>query len=67
MPPGHYELVEDHLMTNQQMITAIVSSIQTDANVLLVMRAIITNNVPNVSTAQLQAICAVLGINTGGQ
>lgn len=51
-------------MTNQQMITAIVSSIQTDANTVLLMRALITNNLSNVTTAQLINICAVLGIST---
>jgi len=51
-------------MTNQQMIAAITSSIQTDANIIILIRALITNNLTVVSTLQLQAMCAALGITT---
>lgn len=54
-------------MTNAQMIAAIIAAIQTDANVILVMRAVVTNNLPNVSTTQLTNICTILGIDTSGQ
>lgn len=53
-------------MTNQQMITAIISSIQTDENVIILMRLVITNNIGNLDILHLQAICQALGINTSG-
>lgn len=51
-------------MSNQDMITAILSSIQTEGNLELLLRAMIANNLPNVSTIQLQNLCAALGIPT---
>lgn len=54
-------------MTNQQMVAAILQSIQTESNLVLLLQAMIANNINNVPTAQLQAMCAVLGINTSGQ
>lgn len=51
-------------MSNQDMITAIINAIQTDANVIILMRTMITNNIVNVPTPNLQAICAALGIPT---
>lgn len=51
-------------MTNAQMIAAIINSIQTDANLIILLRLVVTTNIPNVSTTQLQAACAVLGIQT---
>lgn len=51
-------------MTNQQMITAILNAIQTEANLNTMLILMITNNIGNVSTAQLQAMCAALGIPT---
>lgn len=51
-------------MSNQDMINAILASIQTDANLFLLLRTMITNNIVIVPTAQLQAMCAVLGIPT---
>lgn len=51
-------------MTNAQMVTAITNSIQTDANLIILIRLLLTNNLPNGSTIQLQAACAALGIVT---
>lgn len=53
-------------MTNQQMIAAILSSIQTQSNLVLLLQAMIANNIVNVPTANLQAMCTVLGIDTSG-
>lgn len=46
------------------MITAILNAIQTEANLNTMLILMITNNIGNVSTAQLQAMCAALGIPT---
>lgn len=51
-------------MTNQQMIAAILNSIQTESNLILLLQTMIANNISNVPTANLQAMCAVLGIST---
>lgn len=51
-------------MTNQQMITAILNSVATDSNLIILLRLAVTTNIGNVSTAQLQAMCAALGIPT---
>lgn len=48
------------------MIAAIINSIQTDANLIILLRQAVTNNIGNVPTYQLQAICTLLGINTSG-
>lgn len=53
-------------MTNQQMIDAILQSIQNDAKLLTLMRASIAQNLPNLETARLQILCAALGISTSG-
>lgn len=51
-------------MSNQDMITAILTAIQTDSNLLLLLRLMIANNIGNVQTPQLQAMCTALGIAT---
>lgn len=59
-------------MTNQQMIAAIIQAIQTDTNLLILLRLSVTNNIVNVIPAdgslstQLLMACQVLGINTSG-
>ena len=57
-------------MTQQQMIAAITSSLQTAdsngefSNVILLLQAIIINGMPNYTITQLQTMCTVLNINT---
>lgn len=51
-------------MSNQDMITAILTSIQTESNLVILLQAMIANNIGNVPPAQLQAMCAALGIPT---
>lgn len=51
-------------MSNQDMITAILTAIQTQVNLNTLLIAMITNNIGGQSTQQLQAMCAVLGIPT---
>lgn len=51
-------------MSNQDMITAILNAIQTDENVIILVRALITGNIPNVPTATLQAAMQALGLTT---
>lgn len=52
-------------MSDQDMVSAIVASIATDSNVLVLIRALLVNNVTNVMvTQQLQNICNILGIPT---
>lgn len=59
-------------MTNEQMIAAIISAIQTDANLITLMRLMLSNNISNVvppddsPSPQLLAACHVLGIDTSG-
>ena len=53
-------------MSNQDMINAILTSIQTQSNLNTLLQLMISNNIINVSTAQLQAMCAALNINTSG-
>lgn len=59
-------------MTNQQMIQAIIQSIQTDTNLLILIRVLVSNNIVNVVPAdgslspQLLAACQALGINSSG-
>lgn len=50
-------------MTPQQMITAILASIQTQSNLNLLLITMISNNIGNVPLANLQAMCTVLGID----
>lgn len=51
-------------MTDQQKIQAILQAIQTDSNLFTVMRAGIANNIGNLDTAHLDALCQALGIPT---
>lgn len=57
-------------MTNQQMIAAILQSIQTDSNLLILLRVIVANNISNVIpqdgslSPQLLIACQALSINT---
>lgn len=57
-------------MTNQDMVTAIIQSIQTDSNLIILLRLMITNNLPNVIpqdgsiSPQLMVACQALGIPT---
>lgn len=51
-------------MSDQDKITAILSSIQTDANLLALLRLSVTRNIGFVPSANLDAICAALGIDT---
>lgn len=53
-------------MSNQDMITAIITAIQDNAKLMLVMRIGIMNNIGNLDTVHLQALCAALGIDTSG-
>lgn len=50
-------------MTQQQMITAILSAIQTQDNLNLLLQTMIANNIDVVPIPQLQAMCQVLGID----
>lgn len=50
-------------MDNNGMISAITSSIQTEANLIALITAQITGSLEFMSTDQLQAICAVLEID----
>jgi len=52
------------MMSDQDMINAILASIQTDANLILLMRYLMTETVPVQATGELQAMCAALGIAT---
>lgn len=51
-------------MSDQDMITAIINAIQTDSNLILLMRAVVTNNIGNVQTSQLQAMMTLLNLPT---
>lgn len=53
-------------MNDQDMMTAIIASIQTQSNLLLLLQAMIANNVPIQTTTKLQMMCAILGIDTSG-
>lgn len=49
-------------MTQQQMVDAIVSYIQTDANLIKVLRIVIANNLPTADPTRLAAIITALSI-----
>lgn len=57
-------------MSNQDMINAILNSIQTDANLIILIRFLVGRNIYNVVPAdgstspQLQVACQILGIPT---
>lgn len=50
-------------MTDQERVIAIIQAIQDQNTLLLVLKALITNNLPNASSEQLTNICTLLGIN----
>ncbi len=50
-------------MSQQQMITAIIAAVQTDANLITLFSFMLANNLPNVPLAQLEAMCTALGID----
>jgi len=50
-------------MNTAQMITAITNSIQTDANMILLVRALFTNSLGTRQDFQLQNVCTILGID----
>lgn len=50
-------------MSDQDMINAIVSSIQNDANMLILIRSLLTVAVDNMTSDQLRAACTTLGIS----
>lgn len=49
-------------MSDQDRVTAIINAIQTDETLLSVLRILVSNNLPNTSSDQLQALCLALGI-----
>lgn len=52
------------MMTDEQMIQAIIQSIQADDKLIVLIRASVTMNIPIQVTPRLQAICTLLGIDT---
>lgn len=50
-------------MSDQDRINAIVAAIANDSNLLIVLRALISNNLANAPTAQLQNIMNLLGLS----
>lgn len=51
-------------MSDQDRVTAIINAIQTDANLIILIRALITNNLPNALTQQLINAQTVLELPT---
>lgn len=49
-------------MTDMQKIQAILAAIQTDSQLMLLLRTMITNNIVNVPSANLDAMMIVLGL-----
>lgn len=49
-------------MSDQDKITAILAAIQDDQNLIMLIRALVTNNLPIVSSMQLHAMMVVLGL-----
>lgn len=49
-------------MTDTQKIQAILTAIQTDSQLMLLLRTMIANNIVNVPSANLDAMMAVLGL-----
>lgn len=45
----------------QNQLTYIINQIQTDANLVALLRIAVTNNIGNVSDTQLQALYTALG------
>lgn len=50
-------------MTDQDKITAILNAIQDNNQLMLLLRTMISNNIVNVPSANLNAMCYVLGIS----
>lgn len=50
-------------MSQADMIAAIINAIQTDSNLLILLRGAVTNNIGNVPILQLQAIMTALGLS----
>jgi hypothetical protein len=53
-------------MSQADMITAITNSIQTEANLILLLQSQIAASLSFMTQDQLQAICNVLNIDTSG-
>lgn len=51
-------------MSDTDKITAIIQAIQIDANLMILLKISVAKNIGNVSSDQLTAICAALGIQT---
>lgn len=51
-------------MTDQDRINSILAAIQADAQLMLLLRTMITNNIVNVPTSNLIAMQMVLGLPT---
>lgn len=49
-------------MTDAQKITAILNAIQTDSQLLLLLKTMISTNIINVPSANLDSMMIVLGI-----
>lgn len=49
-------------MTDQQKMTLILNAIQTDINVIILLRLLITNNLPNMTSIQLENVMQALQI-----
>lgn len=49
-------------MTDQDKVIAILSAIQTDQNVIILLRALLTNNIPNMTPIQLENVMIILNI-----
>lgn len=51
-------------MSDQDKVTAILTAIQDNNQLMLLLRTMITNNINNVPSANLTAMCYLLGIST---
>lgn len=49
-------------MTDQDKITAILNAIQDNNQLMLLLKTMIANNIVNVPSANLTAMCYILGI-----
>lgn len=49
-------------MTDQDMQTAIIQAIQTDPNLIILIRFALTNNIPNIETARLTIMMNILNL-----
>lgn len=64
---GYYE-VHMSAMNRAEMLAAIIAAIQTDANLLTLVRASVTYNMQFQEDARMIVICGIVGIDptTGG-